>query len=242
MWQDYLTLGRALSWLDVFAVAFFAAGWTGYAAFAKARARATPSLQGMMDGYRRSWMARMVERDNRMVDVNVLRNLTRSSQFFASTTMVILGALIALMGYVQRAADVVAELPFVVKASERLLELKIVLLIVIFVYAFFKLSWSIRQFNFCSILVGATPKVPEDAEEFAPQINRIARIVSYASANFNYGLRAYYFGLAAFTWFLHPWVMIVASAWVVYVLYLREFRSRTLKALVEEGKSSSLTT
>ncbi|MBI3936244.1 MAG: DUF599 family protein [Betaproteobacteria bacterium] len=45
----------------------------------------------------------------------------------------------------------------------------------------------------------------------------------------------------ALTWFLHPWLMVVASAWVVYVLYSREFHSRTLKALVEEDKSSSLT-
>ena len=54
----------------------------------------------------------MVERDNRMLDVNVMRNLTRSSQFFASTTMLILGALVALMGYAEKAAGVLAELPF----------------------------------------------------------------------------------------------------------------------------------
>jgi uncharacterized membrane protein len=43
-----------------------------------------------------------------MVDVNVMRNVTRSSQFFASTTMLILGALIALTGYVQQALDLVS--------------------------------------------------------------------------------------------------------------------------------------
>jgi len=41
----------------------------------------------------------------------VMRNLMRSSQFFASTTMLILGALVALMGYAEKAASVVAELP-----------------------------------------------------------------------------------------------------------------------------------
>ena len=52
------------------------------------------SLQNRMDFYRREWMVRMIERDNRMVDVNIMRILSRNSQFFASTTMLVLGALI----------------------------------------------------------------------------------------------------------------------------------------------------
>ncbi len=231
----------SVTWLDVTALIFFAAAWGGYAAFALRRSRTIPSLHTVMDGYRRDWFARMIERDNRMVDVNVLRNLTRSSQFFASTTMLILGALIALMGYVQQALDVVAELPFAVKASQRLLEMKILLLVFVFVYAFFKFSWAIRQFGSCSTLVGAAPRAPKDnPEQFAPYINRVAKITSYAGLNFNNGLRAYYFGLAAMAWFLHPWLMIVATAWVVYVLYHREFHSRTLRALIEEDDSPTL--
>jgi uncharacterized membrane protein len=233
----------SVTWVDLFALGFFVVAWVGYARFAVAHGRHVPSLHNQMDGFRRDWMVRMIDRDNRMVDVNVLRNLTRSSQFFASTTMVILGALIALMGYVQKALDVVSELPFTIKGSERLLEIKILLMVMIFVYAFFKLSWSIRQFSFCSILIGAAPKQPEESpEQHASHINRIAKITSYASTNFNYGLRAYYFGMAALAWFLHPWLMIAATGWVVYILYHREFSSRTLRALAEEDTSRSLNT
>ena len=38
---------------------------------------------------------------------------------------------------------------------------------------------------------------------------------------------------AALGWFLHAIVFIVASAWVVLVLYRREFRSRSLRAVCE---------
>ena len=126
----------------------------------------------------------MVERDNRMLDVNVMRNLTRSSQFFASTTMLILGALVALMGYAEKAAGVLAELPFTQQVSERVWELKILLLVLIFVYAFFKFSWSIRQFGLCSILVGATHKPPADAEQYATHIDRITLIVDVRQRQF----------------------------------------------------------
>jgi uncharacterized membrane protein len=174
---------------------------------------------------------------------SIMRNLTRSSQFFASTTMLVLGALIALLGYVQQALDVVRELPFAVQASQRLLEIKILLLVMIFAYAFFKFSWAIRQLNFCSILIGAAPKPPKDnPEQYAPEINRIARITSSAGVNYNNGLRAYYFALAALAWFLHPWLMMFTTAWVVSILYRREFRSRTLTALTEEDRSPTLRT
>jgi uncharacterized membrane protein len=232
-----------VTWLDVAAFLFFIIAWVGYATFATRHGRNVPSLHTSMDGYRRTWMVRMIERDNRMVDVNIMRNLTRSSQFFASTTMLVLGALIALLGYVQQALDVVSGLPFTVKGTQRVIELKILLLVVIFVYAFFKFSWGIRQLGFCSILVGAAPKQPkDDPEQYAPHINRIARITSSAGVNFNNGLRAYYFALAALAWFLHPWLMMIATAWVVYVLYRREFRSRTLRALIEEDASSTVRT
>jgi uncharacterized membrane protein len=231
------------TWLDISALFFFIAGWISYAEFSRRHGIKVPSLHSRMDFYRREWMVRMIERDNRMVDVNVMRNVTRSSQFFASTTMLILGALIALTGYVQQALDVVSGLPFTVKGSARMLEIKIGLLVIIFTYAFFKFSWSIRQLNFCAIMVAAAPKQPkENAEQYAPLINSTAKITSYAGANFNYGLRAFYFALAALAWFLHPWLMIVATAWVIAVLYHREFASRTLRAMLQEDRSTTLET
>ena len=226
------------TWLDLLALLLFVGGWVGYAVFAEHHGRRVPSLHNMMDAFRRDWMVRMIERDNRMVDVGIMRILARSSQFFASTTMFVLGALIALTGYVQQALDVVSGLPFTMKASARLIEIKILLLVVIFTYAFFKFTWAIRQLGHCSTLIGAAPRQPkENPEQYAPVINRIARITSYAGTNFNNGLRAYYFGLAALAWFLHPVLMILATAWVIYILYAREFRSKTLMAMIEEDQS-----
>jgi uncharacterized membrane protein len=219
------------TWLDAIALAWFAALWAGYQWYADYGTAGQPRLGREMDRFVRGWIERMVERDNRMVDVNVLRNLMRSSQFFASTTMLILGALVALMGYAERAASVVAELPFGQQVSQRLWELKILVLLLIFVYGFFKFSWSLRQFGFASILVGAARKPPGNALEYAADIDRTAVILSFANRNFNQGLRAYYFGVAALTWFLHPALMMVVTIGVLYVLHQREFRSRTLEIL-----------
>ena len=228
---DRIFMMLPLNWLDVAALALFVGAWAGYQWYSDYSNTARPRLGREMDRYLGEWLTRMAERDNRMVDVNVLRNLTRTSQFFASTTMLILGALVALMGYAEKAAVVVAELPFTQQATERVWEFKIIVLLIIFVYAFFKFSWSIRQFGFSSILVGATNKPTPTPEQYAAHIGRTATIVSFANRNFNQGLRAYYFGVAALSWFLHPALMIAITLCVIYVLHQREFHSQTLELL-----------
>ena len=44
-------------------------------------------------------------------------------------------------------------------------------------------------------------------------------------------LRAYFFGLAALAWFIQPWALVLATSWVVVVLYWRDSRSTTLATL-----------
>ena len=231
---DSLFILLPVTWLDAVALVLLVSTWSGYQRYTDYSDTPRPRLGREMDRYLHEWLTRMVERENRMVDVNVVRNLSRASQFFASTTMLILGALVALMGYAEKAASVVAELPFTQQATGRVWELKILVLLLIFVYAFFKFSWSIRQFSFASILVGATGKQTSNTAPFAVHINRIAEIVSFANRNFNQGLRAYYFGVAALSWFLHPALMIAMTLGVIYVLYQREYRSQTLDLLRNE--------
>ena len=69
------------------------------------------------------------------------------------------------------------------------------------------------------------------SEEAEAHAQRTVAIVDRASRHFNRGLRAYFFALAALAWFVHPWLMIMAATWVVFVLYRREFRSKALAAI-----------
>jgi len=126
---------------------------------------------------------------------------------------------------------ILSDLPFSAHTNAVLWEYKIFLLLAIFVYAFFKFTWSLRQHNFCSVLVGASPSTETDPEELAKFVARSARLASSASNTFNYGLRAYYFGLAALAWFLNSWVFMAVTTFVVAILYFREFHSDVLHVL-----------
>ena len=219
--------------LDYIAIAWFFVIWIGYQRFAGWRARhGHPSLMSTMGGYRREWWAEMLDRDLRIVDVTILTTLSNSATFFASTTLLILGGLLALLGSSERVIVVMAGLPFAAGTQETMWEYKILLLVGIFVYAFFKFTWSLRQHNFCSVLVGAAPANETDESKRNDYVTRAARIASSASDNFNYGLRAYYFGLAALSWFMNSWVFMVVTSWVMFVRYWREFRSKALQVLL----------
>ena len=90
------------------------------------------------------------------------------------------------------------------------------LLLAIFVYAFFRFTWSMRQYTFGALLVAAAPEAKHFArgrglsrEAFA---DKAGRIVGMAAETFNDGLRAYYFAFAAIGWFFSPLVFMVGDA------------------------------
>lgn len=224
--------GLRVEVLDLVALVWFFSIWFGYARFAEWRAKRVPSLMSVMSRYREDWWARIIERELRMIDTSIVANLNNSATFFASTTLFILGGLLALLGTTEKVVEVMQGLPFNARTSSEMWELKIMLLLGIFVYAFFKFTWSLRQHNFSSVLIGAAPKVPLKTTDEADYIARAAKLASSASDSFNYGLRAYYFALAALAWFVNGWFFIGATSWIVLVLYLREFRSETLRTLV----------
>ena len=177
-------------------------------------------------------MLGMLTRDNRVGDAALLGNLERNVAFFASSTLLVLAGLVAALGSGEDIVAVTENLPFTMAVNEHGWETKLLLLAVIFVYAFFKFSWSLRQYGFASVLMGRAPMPEELSEEAALQFStQAAQVISRAAQAFNLGLRAYYFSLAYLIWFLNPWVFMLASATVVGVLYRREFRSRVLNAL-----------
>jgi len=222
----------ALSAADLLAPLWFLACWIGYGLFADREGGRPGSLMARMHAYRVLWMRRMLERDNRMLDAQIIATLARSVAFLASTSIFIIGGLIAVFGARDRALEIIGELPFAAETTPLLWDLKLLLLLVLFVFAFFKFTWALRHFNYCAIVLGAAPLPvqPEDGDaiRFA---ERAARTASSAANHFNSGLRAYYFGLAALSWFVHPWLFIAATTWVVLVVYRREFRSRLLRTL-----------
>jgi uncharacterized membrane protein len=234
----FLTTLPAPDWL---ALGLFIATWLGYLRFARLRARTHPSIVGLTNRIRHRWMLQTTYRDVRVIDGPVFLNLTTSISFFASTTILIIGGLLAVLGTTERASELVREIPFAARTSLLVFDLKVVVMLAIFVVAFFRFTWAIRQYSFGALLVAAAPEARQfeehnlDREAFA---RKAGTVVAMAAQTFNDGLRAYYFSFAVLAWFFSPWAFIAATGVVVWVLYQREFNSDVLDVLAEGDTDS----
>jgi uncharacterized membrane protein len=233
--MSLLDLFRQVTLTDALALIWFVVGWWGYAAFARRRAVAgRGSLLATTNRYRRLWMMQTTARENRVIDGVVVQNLSTSPSFFASTTILIIGGLLALLGATEEAAKVVKEIPFAARTSPFVFDLKLFVLAAVFVYAFFRFTWSMRQYTFGALLIASAPdpKAFESGEasreEFA---DRAGRVVGMAAETFNDGLRAYYMAFAVILWFFSPLAFALGTAGIIYLLYQREFRSEVLDVL-----------
>ncbi len=220
--------------LDVVALMVFVACWFGYGILSKHLSKTRASLLTVLNPVREHWMQQALGRDNRILDSTLVANLMQSATFFSSTTVLIMGGLVAGLGGLDKNAAMVGSLPFAAKATVALMEIKLLTLIALFMYAFVKFSWSVRQFNFTSILIGAMPAVSAQASIDDTYARRAAKLSALASENFTLGLRACYFALPALLWFVNPILFIAGAIVVIVMLYRMEFHSRTLDALTHE--------
>jgi len=219
--------------VDIVAMVLFLSIWIGYTRFASAQVKRRPCLAGLLHTFRRRWMLSLLERDNRVADTTIIANIERTVTFLASSTMLIIAGLLTVMASSEKAMALVSALPFTHKPSAVEWELKLLLLVSIFIYAFFKFTWALRQVGFCAVMVGHAP-MPGDAIDDAHKVKfaeGMAKMLSMAGAHFNHGLRSYYFGLASLAWFFNVWVFMGATFAVFGILYQREFASSALRAL-----------
>jgi uncharacterized membrane protein len=225
--------GSPILYVDMIAMAWYIFCWFGYAYYADNHYGKKINLVKIMDDMRTRWMHQMIKRDARMSDATLIGNIARSISFFASTTVLILIGIVTVMGSNQKEGmQVVSSLPFVMGSTAFMWELKLALLALIFTYAFFKLTWSLRQYNYVSIVVGAAPLCNEHKSHHYEYARRAGKLIGNAGRHFNFGLRAYYFGLAVISWFLNGYVFIGVTTLIVWVAYRREFRSHTVNNLL----------
>jgi uncharacterized membrane protein len=194
------------------------------------------SLNYRMDRHRAEWTRRMLERDMRMLDGQIMGSLQNGTAFFASTSLLAIGGTFAILGSTEDVLAVFETLPFGIETSRAVWEMKVIGLLVIFVYAFFKFSWSYRLFNYGAILMGATPEAQDAKKKSAhAAADRVARMTTLAGRHFNRGQRAFFFALAYLGWFMSAWVFIVATAAVLLVIALRQFGPAARHVLGEDA-------
>jgi uncharacterized membrane protein len=224
-----------LSTLDAIALFGFVAAWTVYSVVVEWSRHGHDSLNQRMNRYRELWMRRMLARDARMVDMQIMAALQNGTAFFASTSLIAVGGALTLLRSTGEMLAIVSGLPFGIQMTPGLWEAKTIGLTLIFVYAFFKFAWSYRLYNYVAVMLGATPPASEHGKpEAETHVLRTAHLFSAAGRHFNRGQRGFFFALGYLGWFVGPVVLMATTVAVVVVMYRRQFASDSLRALVSE--------
>ncbi|HKQ31293.1 MAG TPA: DUF599 family protein [Burkholderiales bacterium] len=218
-----------LPFSDFIGLIWFVALWVCYTVYTDSGRPRAHSLRAAMHTNRYRWMLQILKREGRIVDAAILGQLSQGASFFASTTLLILVGLFTLLGATDEAVVALRQIPFTGKMSLLQWELRLLVLIVVFVHAFFKFTWAMRQFNYCAVMIGAAPvELNRHDPEF---VERAAWLNTLANKDLNQGLRAYYLGLAVLAWFVNVWAFMATTVLVIAVLYHREFHSEALRTL-----------
>jgi len=195
--------------LDLIALAWFVAAWAGYAAQVEFLPKKKASLNETMNQYRLVWMHRMLHREARMVDMQVMATLVSGTAFFASTSLLAIGGALTVLRSPDEMLNVLATLPFGAPAT--------------------RLAWEI---NYVAILLGAMPfEKDKETPEAEAHVQRTARLFEAAGRHFNHGQRAIFFALGYLGWFVSPYVLMATTAAVVYVMWWRQFGSDARRAM-----------
>ncbi|HUG61219.1 MAG TPA: DUF599 family protein [Methylomirabilota bacterium] len=219
---------------DFFAVGWFVFLWVLQSYLTEASPWRRRTLTHAMNREREAWIRRMSERDLRMIDTAIMAGLQNGTAFFASTSLLAIGGGFALLNATDRVVEVFSDLPLLEPTSRAIYELKVMGLIVIYAYAFFKFGWAYRLFNYGSILIGSVPhRQDHGTPEMETAVRRAAAMTVIAGRHFNRGLRAFFMSVGYLGWFLGAWPLVAAASVGVVVLVRRQFHSDSRSVLLD---------
>ncbi|BCP54077.1 membrane protein [Kaistia sp. 32K] len=228
-----------ISAIDTVAILVFATSWLLYSVILHRMSGTGRTLSSAMDFQRRQWMRTMMHRDLRMIDTGIMSGLQNGTAFFASTSLIAIGGCFALLNAADHVYGVMRDLSLGDEVPKGLFEAKVIGLMLIFGYAFFKFGWSYRLFNYASILIGATPTAAHSSEaETIAAAERAAVFTITAGRHFNHGLRAFFFSIGYLGWFVNGWALIVTTLVVAGVQLHRQFFSDSARIVIEAARQS----
>jgi len=183
--------------------------------------RMRPSLSTIMNMQRRRWVANAALRESPF-DAILSGNIMGSVSFLASTAVLLILAIFAVFGQVPSLMAALDSLSLDRVYSVVDVQLHLVVMLTMFVLAFFAFTLSLRQFNHFCIMLGA---LDHDSPTSDAEIDAITAMNALGARNFNSGIRAYYFSVATVAWFVSEWLPIAACVATILILAHREFFS-----------------
>jgi len=142
--------------LDIVAFTLFVVAWLLYEQILK-RLKTGNHVNSNMRVLRGAWMRNMANRDNRIMDGQLLGNALNSASFFASSNLLLIAAVAGVLFGGQGTWREIQGLEVLASTPRWMFEAKLALVLITLARGLLDFIWSIRQLNYCLAAVGAAP-------------------------------------------------------------------------------------
>lgn len=204
--------------IDLVAFAVSAAIVSAYYYFLRRKVRANPTytIHGVNALARRLWVENIMRNPAKdIMAVQSLRNFIMAPSLMASTAALLIIGTLTLSGQAENISHSWHVLSIGGSHSTQLWILKVMLLLVDFIVAFFAFAMSVRLANHVLFMVN----VPEHDAHHNLSPKAVARRLHRAGNMFAIGMRAFFFAIPLVFWLFGPYFLLIASVGLVMTLY-----------------------
>ena len=180
--------------------------------FWEIRTKPGRTLQGTGALARCDWVHSVMKERRDILAVQTLRNLTITASFLASTAFLIAVGLLSFLLGIDKLPEALSVLNLAGTVNITTLTIKILVLVLNFLLAFFNLTLELRYLNYCALLINV-PNGDESA------VTRVVNLLERGALHHMLGVRGFYLGIPLALWLFGPLWMLAGAVLLVLLLY-----------------------
>lgn len=189
----------------------------GYHLYLRYRVRRDPAytIQSVNNEARTAWVENIMAEKNGILAVQTLRNSTMAATFLASTAILLMMGTLNLMQNSGNQDSLLHSLQSGLVAGDQFEQIKLILLLVTFFWAFFSFSMALRMYNHVGYIINSS----NEKHRFYPTPHYVSRLLNRSGSYYSLGMRAYYISVPLVFAFFNPVYMVISSMILIIALY-----------------------
>jgi len=187
-----------------------------YFLWLKTRNNPTYTIHGVNALARTLWVENIMRNSNKdVMAVQTLRNFVMGASLMASTASLLIVGTLTLSGQAENISHSWHALNIVGSHTTQLWIVKVMVMLVDFIVAFFSFAMSVRLANHVVFMIN----VPEHDAHHSLSPKAVARRLHRAGNMFAIGMRAFFFAIPLVFWLFGPYFLLLSSIGLVIALY-----------------------
>lgn len=180
------------------------------------------AAKSRFDLYRRSWVERLLERNDVVAAAQLTRNLTMVNTLLASSTLILMGVTANILIQLPHGTGLPLAAAPGLGAGTEATSAKLLLLILSFGVAFAYCMTSLRHLGHFNLVIGTDPKLI-DAEE-GSAVEYFSTLINRASNRYTLATRCLFSASPLFLWLFDPWLFILLTIfWGIKFIGFQDF-------------------